>query len=122
MGASTTHIRKLDSIQKMAERLCGTTFSSLASRHKASSIGLLCKLLDSRCQEPLQGFCPVLTTVTYPYSFRHVMDDCLSLKQLISYNSLDLFINSYLGVIHSIWATIPLSCFVMMIFLPYQIQ
>ena len=27
MGASATHLHKLDSIQKMAEKLCGTTFS-----------------------------------------------------------------------------------------------
>ena len=42
MGASATHLHKLDFIQKMAERLCGTTFLSLASHCKASSIGLLC--------------------------------------------------------------------------------
>ncbi len=49
MGTSATHLHKLDLIQKMAEKLCGTTFLSLASRRKASSIGLLCKLLDLRC-------------------------------------------------------------------------
>ena len=35
-------LHKLDSMQKMAERLCGTTFLSLASCRKVSSIGLLC--------------------------------------------------------------------------------
>jgi len=62
--------------QKMAERLCGTTFLSLASRRKASSIGLLCKLLDSQCRGPLQNFCPLIVSVTHAYSFHHVTDDC----------------------------------------------
>ena len=106
MGASATHLHKLDS---MAERLCGTTFLSLASRRKASSIGLLCKLLDLRCRGPLQNFCPVLTSVTHAYSFHHVMDNFLLLQRLIRHNSLDLFINSFLGMIPSIWATIPLT-------------
>ena len=74
MGASATHLHKLDLIQKIAERLCGTTFLSLASRR----IGLLCKLLDLWCRGPLQNFCPILTSVTHAYSFRHVMDDCCS--------------------------------------------
>jgi len=46
MGASAAHWHKLDSIQKLAEKLCGTTFSSLVSCHNASSVDLLCKLLD----------------------------------------------------------------------------
>ena len=49
MDASATHLHKLDLFQKMAERMCNTTFSSLASRQNASSIGLLCKLLDLLC-------------------------------------------------------------------------
>ena len=100
MGASATHLHKLDLIQKMAERLCGTTFLSLASRCKASSIGLLCKLLDLQCREPLQNFCPSLLLSRMP--IRHVMDDCLLLQRLIRHNSLDLFINSFLGMILSI--------------------
>ena len=109
MGASATHLHKLDLIQKMVERLCGTTFLSLASCHKASSIDLLYKLLDLRCRGPLQNFCPVLTSATHAYSFCHVMDNCLLLQRLIRYNSLDLFINSFLGMIPSIWATVLLT-------------
>ena len=48
MGASATHLSKLDSIQKMAERFCGYELPSLHSLCKASAVGLLCKLLDSR--------------------------------------------------------------------------
>ena len=109
MGASATHLHKLDLIQRMAERLCGVTFSSLASRRYASSIGLLCKLLDLQCRGPLQDFCPTLTSVTHAYSFRHVVDDSLMLQQMTKYNSLDLFINGFLGIIPSLWTTIPLT-------------
>jgi len=109
MGASVTHLHKLDSIQKLAEKLCGTTFSSLASRRNASSIGLLCKLLELQCRDPLQSFCPALTSVHYAYSFRHIGDDNFLLQRLVKYNSLDLFINSFLGKIPSIWAGIPLT-------------
>jgi len=47
MGALTTHLSKLDTIQKMAEMFCGCEFPSLLSRRKASAMMLLCKLLDS---------------------------------------------------------------------------
>ena len=69
MGASATHLHKLDLIQKMAERLCGTTFLLLASRRKASSIGLLCKLLDLRCRGPLPNFCPIRPYFCYACLF-----------------------------------------------------
>jgi len=108
MGASANHLHKLDSVQKMVERLCGTIFLSLASCYKASSIGLLCKLLYSQCRGPLQNFCPLIVSATDAYSFCYVTDDCLSLQQSIRYNSPDLFTNSFLGMISSIWAAIPL--------------
>ena len=68
---------------------------------------LLCKLQNLRCPGLLQQFCPILTLVTHAYSFRHAIDDSLALKWLTKYNSLDLFINSFLGTIPSIWNTIP---------------
>jgi len=73
------------------------------------SIGLLCKLQDLLCRDPLQSFCPALTSIQYPYSFRHVGDDDFLLQQLTQHNSLNLFINSFLGQIPSIWASIPLT-------------
>ena len=50
MGASAVHLHKLDAVQKVAERLCQISFQPLSSCRKAGAIGLLCKLLDSRCQ------------------------------------------------------------------------
>ena len=64
--------------------------------------------VDSRCQRPLQVFCLILTLVAYAYSFHHVKDDSLALQQLATYNSFDLFINSFFGIIPSTWSTIAL--------------
>ena len=58
MSASAVHLHKLDAVQKAAERLCQVSFQPLSSCRKASAIGLLCKLLDSRCQQPLQNSPP----------------------------------------------------------------
>ena len=108
MIASVTHLHKLDSIQKLAEKLCGATFSSLSSCRNASFVSLLCKLLDLQYWDPLQSFCPALTSVHYAYSFCHLGMTIFCCK----YKSLDLFINSCLRKIPSIWTGIPLrkSC------------
>ena len=53
MGASATHLNKLDSVQQIAERLCGYHFFVTGFSLQGSSIGLLCKLLDSWCQGAL---------------------------------------------------------------------
>ena len=66
MGASAVHLHKLDAVQKAAERLCQVSFQPLSSRCKANAIGLLCKLLDSHCQRPLQNFAPPLSPSHIP--------------------------------------------------------
>ena len=60
MGASATHLSKLDSIQKIAERFSGCEFPSLHYHREASAVGLLCKLLDSWGRGPLQQFYPAI--------------------------------------------------------------
>ena len=75
MDAFATHLYKLDLVQKMAGRMCNTTFSSLATHCNVSFIGLFCNLLDLQCREPLQNFCPILTSVIHAYSFCLVTDD-----------------------------------------------
>ena len=60
MGASATHLSKFDKVQTLAERISGRMFPMLQSRHAASAIGLLCKLLDFLGRGPLQLFCPNL--------------------------------------------------------------
>ena len=75
------------------------------SPQKANAIGWLCKLLDGQCQGPLQSlnFCPILTSIIHSYHLRHVTDDPLSLQQLIWFNYLNLFINSFLGTIYHLF-------------------
>ena len=109
MGASAMHLHKLDAVQKAAERLCQISFQPLSSRRKAGAIGLLCKLLDSHCQQPLQNFSPTLVSVTHPRCLRYISDDPLLLRSSVKYNSLDLFIRSFLGAISTVWSTIPLA-------------
>ena len=109
MGASAVHLHKLDAVQKAAERLCQVSFQPLSSHHKAGAIGLLCKLLDSRCQQPLQNFSPTLVSVTHPRCLRYISDDPLLLRSSVKYNSLDLFIRSFLGAISTVWSTIPFA-------------
>ena len=77
-------------------------------RHEASAIGLLCGLLGSQCQGTLQTFCPTLVSVTHARSLRHVIDDPLLLQCSTKYSLLDIFKNSFLGMIATIWAIIPL--------------
>ena len=95
MGASAVHLHKLDAVQKAAEKLCQTAFQSLSSCRKASAIGLLCKLLDSHCRQPLQVFRPTLISVTHPHHLRYVNDDPLLLQSCVKYNLLDLFRNIF---------------------------
>ena len=73
---------------RMQDRLC-------SGRRASAIIGLLCKLLDSHCQRPLQNFCPTLVSVTHSRYLRYVNDDPLLLQSSIKYNSLDLFIRVF---------------------------
>ena len=41
-----------------AEKLLGVTFQSLGDRREASCFGLICKLLDGVCVQPLLDMCP----------------------------------------------------------------
>ena len=74
------HASQFHAVQKAAEKLCQTTFQFLLSCHKAGAIGLLCKLLNSHCQQPLQVFCATLISVTHPCCLRYVIDDPLLLQ------------------------------------------
>ena len=108
--ASATHLSKLDSIQKMAERFSGCEFPSLHSYCKASAVGLLRKLLDSRERGPLQHFCPVIAIPpTHSYSLRSLNCDPLLLSSPVWYSSLDWFQRSFFGTIANIWASTPSS-------------
>jgi len=70
---------KPNSFQKLAEKLCGTSFHIMPQ---------LCKLLDLQCRDLLQSFYPPLTSVQYAYSFCHDRNDNRLLQRLVKYNSL----------------------------------
>ena len=93
MDASVLLLHKLHAVQKIAEKLCQITFQSLLSHCKASTIGLLCKLLNSNCQQPLQIFCPILISVTHPCHLQYAIesDDPLLLQSFVKYNHLIYF-------------------------------
>jgi len=93
MGASPSHLSKPYKTQKQAERLVGSTFPTLHSRRCASAIGLLCKVLDLRCREPLQLFCLafVATPVSHSYYLQSSSDDCLLLLSPVQHNSLWIY-------------------------------
>jgi len=57
-----------------SRRDCDTTFTSLASHRNVSSIDLLPKLLDSRCQGSLQ-ICFTLTSPTIHIFLPYAIDD-----------------------------------------------
>ena len=76
---SATHLSKLDSIQKMAERFSRCKFPSLHSCREVSLVGLLHKLLDKRGRGPLQHFYPPINTTppTHSYSLQSLSRDPL---------------------------------------------
>jgi hypothetical protein len=59
IGAAKTHLARLDDVQGRAEKLTGCiSFQPLANRRDAACFGLLCKILDGNCVEPLLNMCP----------------------------------------------------------------
>ena len=54
-------------------------------------------------------FYPFLISITHSHHLQNVTDDPLSLQQLIQFNHLDLFINSFLSATPSIWSSLQLA-------------
>ena len=78
-------------------------FPALQSCRATSAVGLLFKLLNlCRCG-PLQLFCPNLVNpATYSYRLRSLTNDSLLFSFTIQFNSLDLFMRSFIGGIPDI--------------------
>ena len=49
IASSSGGLKKLDVVQRRAEKLCGITFQPLGARREAPCFGLMCKLLDEVC-------------------------------------------------------------------------
>ena len=58
-GAAKSHLVRLDAVQARAEKLTGgALFQPLGQRRDAACFGLLCKILDGHCVQPLLDMCP----------------------------------------------------------------
>jgi hypothetical protein len=90
MMAATTHLQKLDRIQRAAEKLGNFKVESLESRRDASLIGLLFKLLDGDGRGKLNDFKPTIIDVAPARKGRHTttglqLEDKTNTKSLIGY-------------------------------------
>ena len=100
MGASTTQLSRLDTIQKAAATLCHAYFIPLQRRCHAATVGLLLKLLDCHCHELLQTFVLIFHfkfDITYRSSILATCTQPYLLADIIVYNSLVLVQQSFLG-------------------------
>ena len=59
MGATPTHLSKLDRVQATMERIGGFKAGPLAARREAALIALTLKQLDGDCREPLREYAHV---------------------------------------------------------------
>ena len=57
-SAANTHLEKLDTIQRAAQRICSVEFESLSPRRRAASFAFLCKMLDGEARGELNAFTP----------------------------------------------------------------
>jgi hypothetical protein len=53
IGADPNNLAPLDVAQRRAERLSGIKMQSLPSRREAACFGLICKILDGECVQPM---------------------------------------------------------------------
>jgi hypothetical protein len=106
MAAAPTHLHKLDTVQRMAERICGCSFEALAGRREAAAFGLACKLLDGECRGDLQCFKPELMVVEEGRT-RGASAQGVCLKRTSTAGSLDGFKRSFQGSVDAIFAKVP---------------
>ena len=58
MGANVTQLSRLDTVQNTATALCHASIIPLQRQCHAATVELPLGLLDCRCRELLQTFCP----------------------------------------------------------------
>ena len=107
-----THLKKLDVVQKAAERIGNFTVESLGCRREAAAIAFTLKLLNGDGRGVLKDYVPTLITEFSNKDFvpgpRHEIRR-LQLADRSKNGSLDIFRDSYLGSIHKIWAKLPVE-------------
>ena len=107
MGAAPTHLGRLDSVQRMAERIGHFEVEPLQSRREAAAMSFTLKLMDGNGRGVLNAMAPVVVEV--PLSKKRCRHSATGtqLQSRSKVNSLDSFKRSYLGSIHNIWAKMP---------------
>ena len=107
MGAAVSHLEKLDSVQRAAEKIGRFKVESLQSRREAAAVAFTFKLLDGDGRGVLKDFAPEIMDI--PVCIKRCRHSASGL-QLVSrakVRSLNAFKRSYLGSIHTIWAKLP---------------
>ena len=115
MGAADAHLDKLEAVQRSAMKLGGFAVEPLSVRREAAAAALCLKLLDQACSPGLNKFAPKLVHGHYIDHTHNTTSTLggIQLKPLVlSKYSLDRFLRSFLGSIHSIWAKLPQSAVV----------
>lgn len=113
MGASATHLDKLDAIQRTAQKLGRFEIESLESRCKAAAVSLALRMLEGDCKPGLSELTPELidgdcVKHVYNTSYKGHMNSSLQLDPIVLHKcTLDSFRNSFLGAISSIWNELP---------------
>ena len=110
MGAAKTHLAKLDTVQRVAERLGKFEVESLESRRQAAAVALALKMLDHRCRPGLQKFAPQLVNghhSSHSHHTQHKLQGAQIHPVRLSKVPLDIFKRSFFGQLPQIWSKLP---------------
>ena len=99
MGAKKTHLKKLDMVQRKAERICKRTVAGLGKRRAAAAYGFACKLLDGNGRGELQQFVPQVVV--------NEKSGKIGLESLRTVDSTAYFDDSLAGQLDLIFAQLP---------------
>ena len=109
MGAAPTNLAPLDAAQRRAEKLSGIKMQSLSARREAACFGLICKILDGECVQPVIDVFSDIKLVDNPEargrgaSKVHITN----MKHTLRKTSLNTFKRCFIARAHDIFDKIP---------------
>jgi hypothetical protein len=106
MSAAHTHLAKLDTVQRTAQRICGVSFEDLEVRRDAAVFGLICKLLDGAGRGDLELFTPQLLDRPEHRSSERLAKG-LHLKTTVTAKSLQQYCRSFCGYAPTVMSKLP---------------
>ena len=111
IASSSNGLKKLDVVQRRAENLCGVTFQPLGARREASCFGLICKLLDEVCVQPLLDMCPQFQLEGVSVNSAMTRSSNVQVTDMIgklrTSKSLQTFSRSFIAQAHHIFEKLP---------------